>query len=399
MRALVLVIDGLGIGALPDAALYGDAGANTARHICEAVGRVNWPNLRRLGLGNAASILGDSLPGVAAVEEPAADFAALRERSAGKDTTTGHWEPAGIVLDRPLHVFPQEGPAFAEDLLESFRRAFGCGILGNASESGTGIIARPGRKHVESGDPIVYTSADSVFQIAAHESVVPVGRLYTMCQYMRDLCDARGLRVGRIIARPFEGEGGAYRRTARRKDFSVASPRPGLMDVLREGGVETVAVGKITDIFSGRGIDRSYPDKGNPACLDRVDALLAEGMEGDAFIFVNLVDTDMIYGHRRDPRGYYDAVAAIDARLPAMMARLAPGDHLVICADHGRDPTYRGTDHMREHVPLLVHEAGRGGPGRNYGVRSTFADLAQTVAGWYGAGPMAEGEALNGVQK
>lgn len=392
MRVLVLVIDSFGIGSMPDAADYGDAGAHTALHICEAVGEVRWPELGRLGLGEAARLLGFALPGVDAGEGPVAHYGVMRERSPGKDTTTGHWELAGVVLDAPFHEFPAEPPSFPPELLDPFRKAFGCAVLGNRAASGTEIIARLGEEHLRDGSPIVYTSADSVFQIAAHEAVVPVPRLYQMCEYIRRLCDDLGLRVGRVIARPFAGEAGRFARTGRRKDFSIALPGPCLMDHLRAAGVRTRAVGKIADIFSGQGIDESYPDKGNPACLARTLALLDEPTGGPEFIFVNLVDTDMIFGHRRDPDGYHEAVSAIDGMLPALEARLAPGDVLVVTADHGCDPTWRGTDHTREHVPLLTYRRDRGEPARSLGVRNSFADLAASIARAFGAAPPSHGE-------
>lgn len=336
-------------------------------------------------------LLGNALPGLPVEEVPLGDYAVMREQSAGKDTTTGHWELMGVVLPSPFHTFPQSAPSFPESLLAPFREKFECGVLGNEAASGTEIIARLGEAHQEQRAPIVYTSADSVFQIACHEAVYPPENLYRMCEYIRRLCDEQGLRVGRVIARPFEGTPGAFVRTARRKDFSMKLPEPGLMDVLSSAGVRTRAVGKIGDIFGGQGIDDNFPEKGNPACLERTRQLLETPLEVPEFIFVNLVDTDMIYGHRRDPLGYHDAVAGIDAALPGLMELLEDGDWLVVTADHGCDPTHPGTDHTREHVPLLIYEKGRGAPGRSLGIRRSFADLAATLASRHKVGLLRQG--------
>ncbi|MCC5805599.1 MAG: phosphopentomutase [Opitutales bacterium] len=383
----VVVIDSFGMGALPDAASYGDAGAHTAAHQAAAVGGARWPLLTRWGLGNAAALRGDCIEGVSPAARPEASFGLMAGRSPGKDTVTGHWELAGVVLDEPLKIFPPGPPAFPPGLLAAFRTEFGTDILGDCAASGTEIIQRLGDEHCRRGHPIVYTSADSVVQIAAHEAVAPVERLYAMCAFMRERCDA--LRVGRVIARPFEGGGGDYRRTARRRDFAMAVPGVTVMDPLRRAGVRTVAVGKIGDIFNHEGFDTIHPDKGNAACLDRLEALLRTRFESPAFVFVNLVDTDMVYGHRRDPRGYHGAVAEIDARLAAFAALLRGDDRMIITADHGCDPCHPGTDHTREYVPILVY-----GPGHvpaNFGIRATLADLAQSLAAVFGAEAMTAG--------
>lgn len=393
MRAVLLVIDSFGIGALPDAETYGDSGSNTALHICQTVSEIRWPHLQRLGLGNAAQLLGWELPGVPAARSPAAHFAVMREKSAGKDTTTGHWELAGLVLDQPFHYFSQEPPSFPAELLNPFRKEFACDILGNTGASGTEIIARLGEEHLETGNPIFYTSADSVLQIAAHEAVRPVEELYSMCQYMRNFFDQNGLPVGRVIARPYAGEVGNFQRTSRRKDFSMPLPEPSVLDRLQEQGITTIGVGKIGDIFGGRGLSQSYPDKGNAACLERTLQLLEETQGTSAFLFVNLVDTDMIYGHRRDPQGYHDAVAAIDARLPEIQSRLDPGDVLLISADHGCDPTFPGTDHTREHVPLLAYVK-ESGTGKSWGIREQFTDVAATLCAFFEAGTWSSGSAF-----
>ncbi len=382
MTTVLLVIDSFGIGALPDASKYGDSGANTAAHICGIIKGEKWPALRNMGLGNASEILGNPLPGVKPAKEPTALFGVMNEKSPGKDTTTGHWEMAGLILDKPFHVFPPAYPSFPEELLKAFVEETGCGgILGNKSASGTAIIDELGEEHLKTGYPICYTSADSVFQIACHREKYPIEELYRLCEAARRLCDP--LAIGRVIARPFDGKPGAFFRTPERHDFSIALPGKTVMDVLQKKGVQTVAVGKIGSIFLEQGIDVSYHDAGNPACLARTVNILKEKSDKDRFIFVNLVDTDMIYGHRRDVEGYYQAVDNIDSRLPKILSLLEEGDRLVITGDHGCDPAYRGTDHTREYVPVLYQIKGQ--PGRSVGIRATFADLAATIAESYGA--------------
>ncbi|HUX19923.1 MAG TPA: phosphopentomutase [Spirochaetia bacterium] len=381
MRITILVIDSFGIGALPDAESYGDEGSNTALHICEAVSGPKWPNLRRLGLGNAGALLGFTLPGCEPVETPLGSYGVMVERSPGKDTTTGHWEIAGIELTKPFHTFPPEFPAFPTQLIADFEREIGRGILGDKAASGTAIIEELGEEHQRTGRPIVYTSSDSVFQIAAHEETIPLPELYRYCEVARRLCDP--YQVGRVIARPFVGKPGSFVRTAGRHDFSIALPSKSILDRLAGAGVKTTAVGKIGDIFNESGIAESHHDKGNTACLDRTQALLTAGAGGieappDELIFVNLVDTDMIYGHRRDAEGYFRAVSEIDGRLPGIMEAMRDGDLLLITADHGCDPTFRGTDHTREHVPLVAYR--KRVAGRSLGIRRSFADIAQTVA-------------------
>ncbi len=390
MRAVVLVIDSFGIGALPDAGEYNDAGANTALHICEQVPGENWPVLKKWGLGYASRLLGPDLPGCEAVEGPEASFGVMAEASPGKDTTTGHWELAGLILDKAFYVFPQEYPSFPEELLKPFRERTGRGVIGNKAASGTAIINELGDEHRRTGDLICYTSADSVFQIAAHTDVVPLEELYRACEIARELCDP--YQIGRVIARPFTGESGNYTRTKERKDFSIALPGESLLDHLQKQGVATAAVGKIGSIFNEGGIGRSYHDPGNPACLERTEKLLAEKAERDQFIFVNLVDTDMVYGHRRDPEGYSRAVAEIDSRLEGFAAALEEGDLLVITGDHGCDPTHHGSDHTREYVPLLVYQ--KGAAGENLGIRSSFTDLAQSLAEALGVSPMEKGKSF-----
>lgn len=376
MRAVIIVIDSFGIGYLPDAGKYGDEGSNTALHISEAVGGVKWPFLQKMGLGNASMLLGNILPGCVPVENPLAGFGVMKEKSPGKDTTTGHWEIAGLELTKPFTVFPAGYPSFPEKLVKDFSTKTGRDVLGNKAASGTAIIEELGPEHIKSGKPIIYTSGDSVFQIAAHESVIPVEELYEMCRIARNLCNE--YQVGRVIARPFIGEAGSFTRTKSRKDFSIAYAGVSLFDFLTENGVNTVGVGKIGDIFTERGIADSYHDKGNPACIARTEELLSRKTDKKEFIFVNYVDTDMNFGHRRDPEGYHDAVRAIDQHLGRIVPMLDKGDMLVITADHGCDPTFRGTDHTREYVPLLVYRKEL--QGESLGIRNQFSDIAQSIA-------------------
>ena len=379
-RAVVLVIDSFGVGELPDADLYGDSGANTALHICQSIPGEKWPELRKLGLGNACENLGYTLPGCEPVSEPLAAYGVMAGKSPGKDTTTGHWELAGIILDAPFLIFPAEEPSFPDTLITAFTEQTGLEILGNRSASGTEIIRELGDEHVRTGRPICYTSADSVFQIAAHEEVIPIERLYHICEIARGICNP--LRVGRVIARPFvTDERGEFVRTSRRRDFSIDLPGPAVMDLLQEGGIATIGVGKIGDIFNGQGLSASYPEKGNAACLDRVLSLMGEPADRDEFIFVNLVDTDMLYGHRRDVEGYYRSVDAVDTVLPEIMERLRDEDLLIITADHGCDPTFRGTDHTREYVPLLAY--GRKYNQGNVGIAASFSYVARVIEDFF----------------
>ncbi len=390
MRAVVIVIDSFGIGELPDAGAYGDSGANTALGIARSVPGEKWPVLRSMGLGNCSALLGDVLPGCEPVERPSASWGVMREASPGKDTTTGHWELAGIVLKKPFHVFRPEHPSFPRELREAFERETGTRILGDKAASGTSVIEELGAEHLATGDPICYTSADSVFQIAAHEEKVPIEELYRWCGIARRLVDP--LQVGRVIARPFVGKPGSFTRTRNRRDFSIALPEASVLDELSKNGVHTAAVGKIGNIFNESGIAESHHDAGNPACLERTLELLRRPSREREFVFVNLVDTDMIYGHRRDAEGYCRAVEEIDASLGKMLPLLGAEDLLVVTADHGCDPTFVGTDHTREHVPLLVFRPGR--EGRSLGVRSTFADAAASLREFFGLERGGNGESF-----
>lgn len=390
MRALLVVIDSFGIGALPDAHLYGDEGANTIRSICTGVKDVRWPVLQRLGLGNCADLLGVDLPGCPTASPPLAGFGVMAEASRGKDTTTGHWELAGVPLEVPFQTFPLACPSFPSELIDTFVKRTGYHILGNKGASGTAIIEELGSEHLKSGRLIVYTSADSVLQIAAHEDIVPLPELYKVCETARDISDT--YRIGRVIARPFAGLPGSFVRTANRRDFSMKPPGKTLLDLLKDNGVETIGIGKIGDIFCEQGITRSYHDSGNEACLLRLLDCMGERSDTDQFIFVNLVDTDMHYGHRRDIQGYHDAVARVDERLLKLMGMMGDEDLLIITADHGCDPGFRGSDHTREYVPLLVFSTSSGS--ENYGIRNSFSDVAASLAVRFGIPGYVEGNSF-----
>lgn len=367
-RVLLIVLDSAGCGALPDAAAYGDEGSNTLGHTAAAVGGLKLPHLAEMGLGNILP-----LEGVPPASEPRASWGRMAERSPGKDTTTGHWELAGLVLDRPFPVYPQ---GFPPEIIAEFTRRIGRPVLGNRPASGTTIIQELGEEHLRTGYPIVYTSADSVFQVAAHEDVIPVDELYRICRIAREILQGE-YAVGRVIARPFTGTPGHFRRTERRHDFSLPPTGPTILDALSEAGVPVTAIGKINDIFAGRGITTAIRTANNEEGLRAIAKAAADVTAG--LIFANLVDFDMLYGHRNDPHGYAAALEAFDAALPGIIALLHPGDLLIITADHGCDPTTASTDHSREYVPLLVFNPARPA-GRPLGTRQTFADVAATVA-------------------
>ncbi|MBF9016057.1 MULTISPECIES: phosphopentomutase [unclassified Oceanispirochaeta] len=392
MRATILVIDSFGIGELPDAGDYGDKGSNTALHIAQAMEQESlWPALKNLGLGNASELLGNPLPGCEAIAAPSAKFGVMKEKSPGKDTTTGHWEMAGLVLEQAFTQFPKEYPSFPEDLVQAFIEKTGCGgILGNKAASGTAIIEELGAEHLKTGYPICYTSADSVFQIACHMSKYSIEELYKMCEIARELCDP--LAVGRVIARPFDGPSDAFFRTKERHDYSIALPDDSLLDHLQKNGVKTVAVGKIGSIFNESGITESHHDSGNPACIDRTEEILSKPSEAKEFLFVNLVDTDMIFGHRRDVKGYGFAVSEIDTKLPRFLDMMADGDVMIITGDHGCDPSFKGTDHTREHIPLLWYQ--KGAEGGSVGIRESFSDITASLCDYFQVGSMEHGESF-----
>ncbi len=370
-RVALIVLDSLGIGAMPDADAYGDAGRDTLGHIAEQCA-LRVPNFLRLGLANIRP-----LKGLDPVALPDGAYGKAALRSPGKDTTAGHWEMAGIILDQPFPVYPH---GFPPEIISKFEQAAGRKILGNFPASGTEIIKQLGEEHLRTGFPIVYTSGDSVFQIAAHEEVIPPDELYRMCRIARELLQGRH-RVGRVIARPFEGKPGAFRRTERRHDYAVEPPRPMLLDMVREAGLEVVGVGKIPDIFLNRGISRALPGHNNRESLESTAAALGEVKEG--LIFTNLVDFDMLYGHRLDVQGYARAIEAVDAFLPQLLATLRSRDILILTADHGCDPLGPSTDHSREYVPILA--TGQGvRRGVDLGTRASLSDIGATIAENFG---------------
>jgi len=379
MRAIIVVIDSFGIGALPDADKFGDTGSNTILHICEAIPKEKWPTLKKMGLGNSSLLLQNELPGCDEVKSPVASFGVMKERSPGKDTTTGHWEIAGLELDKAFTTFPAQFPSFPKKLIDDFVNRTGREIIGNVSASGTAIIEELGKIHLKTGKLIVYTSGDSVFQVAAHEDVVPLEELYRICSIARELCDE--YHVGRVIARPFIGTPGNFTRTAGRKDYSIKYKGKTILDHLQENRVKTIGVGKIGDIFLEKGIDDSHHDKGNTACMARVEELIKKPAEQDEFIFANYVDTDMLFGHRRNAQGYFDEVTKIDAHLDRLLKILRNDELLIVTADHGCDPTFKGTDHTREHVPLLVYQKNKATV--NLGIRDQFSDIAASLAEFF----------------
>ncbi|MGH2515987.1 MAG: phosphopentomutase [Ktedonobacterales bacterium] len=367
-RAVVLVLDGVGTGNAPDAGKYGDAGANCLSNTASAVGGLALPVLGSLGIGNITPIEGT--PPTASARGA---YGRMDEAAAGKDSTTGHWELMGVVLDRPLPTYPH---GFPHDLVARFEAAIGRGTLGNKPASGTAILDELGAEHLRTGKPILYTSADSVFQLAAHEEIVPLEDLYSMCEIARGLLTGEHA-VGRVIARPFVGEPGSFTRTPHRRDFSLEPPAPTVLDELKANGLEVRGIGKIEDLFAERGLTKSNHTGTNEAGMAAALDELRQPFRG--LLFVNLVDCDQLYGHRRNPRGYASALQQVDAWLPQLLDLLGPRDALFITGDHGTDPTYTGTDHTRESVPILA----AGGPVRanvDLGVRQSFADLGATLA-------------------
>lgn len=397
-RVIVIVLDGAGIGELPDAGAYGDEGSNTLGHVA-AAGPLRVPVLVSLGLNRLVAGLDDTDPSRRSAQreggastwgppsggpEPRGARGRMAERSAGKDSVTGHWELMGIVLERPFPTFPHGFPAA---VIAEFERRIGRPVLGNVVASGTAIIDRLGAEHLATGRPIVYTSADSVFQIAAHETVVPVAQLYEWCEIAYAIV-VEGLGVGRVIARPFVGAPGAFTRTARRHDYAMPPPGETLLDRLTARGVPVRAIGKIHDLFAGRGIAVSTPTASDAEGMDRV--LEAARSEAGGLVFANLVDFDTVYGHRNDVDGYARNLERFDARLGELLEVLRPDDLLVITADHGNDPATPSTDHAREYVPVLLAGAGVRS-GVDIGTRASFADLGQTLAAVFGVGPLPHG--------
>ena len=374
-RLVIIILDGVGIGAMPDAAEYGDEGSNTFVNTARALGGLDLPNLQLMGLGNLAPI-----PGISPRPDCTASYGVMLERSKGKDTTTGHWEMAGLITERPFPTYPH---GFPKEIIRAFEKAIGRGILGNYPASGTEIIEQLGEEHIRTGKPIVYTSADSVFQIAAHEDVIPVEELYDMCLKARKLLSGEH-NVGRVIARPFIGEPGKLIRTDRRRDFSVPPPQPTVLDALCQAGHSVIGIGKIGEVFANQGLTACSHITGN---LDGIaQTIAAIKSAGRGLIFTNLVDFDTLYGHRNDPKGFAHSLREFDDHLPEILNAMRDDDLLLITADHGNDPTTPSTDHSREKVPLLVW--GRSASkGVNLGTRDTFADIAATIAELFGLNP------------
>jgi phosphopentomutase len=387
MRVFLIVLDGVGMGALPDAADYGDEGSHTLLHVAEVVGGLGLPCLESLGLGRLLA-----LPGVRAVADPRGARGRMAERAQGKDSTSGHWEMAGLVLERAFPTYPH---GFPVGLLDRWSERIERGWIGNVAASGTEIIERLGPEHQRSGKLIVYTSADSVFQVAAHETTVPIERLYDACSKAREMLTGEHA-VGRVIARPFTGAPGAYRRTERRRDFSLEPPAATLLDRLTERGHQVVTVGKVDQLFAGRGVSDAIHTANN-AEGEEVLADLAR-RRGEGLVFANLVDFDQQYGHRNDPRGFARALEEFDEHLAELLGYLRDDEMCLVTADHGNDPTTMSTDHSREYVPLLV--AGRRvRAGADLGTRETFADVAATLAELFGVtAPAAGSSFLRGVR-
>src|SRR5215212_10092939 len=370
-RACIIVLDAVGAGELPDAHEYGDTGSDTLGNVAHAVGGLDLPNLEALGLGNVEPLEGCSpQPGAPAVA------GRLLERSKGKDTTTGHWELMGVVTPQAMPTYPH---GFPHDVIDPFMHRSGRGVLGNKAASGTDIIQELGEEHQKTGKWIVYTSADSVFQIAAHEQTVPLEELYEACKAARGLLTGKHA-VGRVIARPFVGEPGNYTRTANRHDFSLEPRRPNYLTLVREAGHEVYGVGKISDIFAGCDIDESRPTKSNVEGIRQTETLLRELDEG--LVFTNLVETDMLWGHRNDPVNFHRCLQDFDRRLPDLLDALREGDLLILTSDHGCDPTTPSTDHSREHALLLAYAEGRNARGQVH--TGEFADVGATVNTWLG---------------
>jgi len=382
-RVIIIVLDSVGVGELPDAAKYGDEGSNTLGNTAKAVGGLKMPNLGKMGLGNIIDI-----KGIPAVPKPEAFFGKMAEVSPGKDTTTGHWEMMGLQLERPFPTYPL---GFPPEIIEPFKAGIKRDILGNKAASGTEIIKELGMEHIKTGRPIVYTSADSVFQIAAHEDVIPIDMLYGYCEIARDIL--RGdYAVGRVIARPFIGDSPEnFTRTHRRKDFSLKPPAKTVLDYVKEAGYPVYAVGKISEIFAGQGITFGVHTENNMHGID--ETIRAAKIQNSGIIFANLVDFDSQWGHRNDAFGYAKGLEAVDARIPEIKRLLQDSDVLIITADHGCDPTTASTDHSREYVPILIYGHALKEP-INLGIRPTFADLGKTVADLLGVSALVSGQSF-----
>ncbi len=369
---LLIILDGVGIGELPDADRFGDVGSNTLGNISKFVGGLKLPNLQKLGLANI-----EKIENFNSVENPLASFGKLKEVSTGKDSTTGHWEIGGFAVD---FIFPTYPDGFPKSLMQKFLKENNLsGFLGNKAASGTAIIEELGEEHIKTGYPIVYTSADSVFQIAAHEKIIPIERQYEICDTTRNKVCIGNDAVGRIIARPFIGEVGKFTRTTNRRDYSLDPPSETILDLLQKNKINTVAIGKVNDLFNYRGINKKVKSKSNLEGINQIISNLKS--EKESLIFVNLVDFDVYFGHRNDPEGFHKALIEFDHYLPRILDSLDSTDRLIITADHGNDPTMPSTDHSREYTPLLFYSKEE--KSRNLGIRETFADIAKTIADFY----------------
>lgn len=383
-RAIIIVMDSVGVGELPDADKYGDVGSDTLGNVSRKVGSINMPVLESMGLGNIHEI-----EGVPPVKSPTAMYGKMSEASNGKDTTIGHWEIAGLITKKPFPTYPD---GFPDEVIKTFEEKIGTKTLGNYPASGTVIIEDLGKQHIKTGYPIVYTSADSVFQIAANEEVIPVPRLYEMCEIARKILVGKH-NVARVIARPFIGEPGNFTRTPRRHDFSVSPPEKTLLNYLQEAGYDVIGVGKIKDIFKGSGITESHKMEGNINGMEITRDLINNDNRG--LIFTNLVDFDMKYGHRNNPQGYANALEEMDVFMPQILDVMKPSDILFLTADHGCDPTTASTDHSREYVPIIAYSKSVKG-GVNLGIRKTFADVARTIDNIFGLDKIKAGESFLG---
>lgn len=372
-RIHLIVLDSVGIGEAPDAADFDDIGSDTLGHIARECGGLNMPNMAALGLSNIREI-----EGVPATDQPRAYYTKMQEASNGKDTMTGHWEIMGLYIDTPFRVFPD---GFPDELIQRIEEKTGRKVIGNKPASGTEIIEELGEEHVKTGALIIYTSADSVLQIAAHEDVVPLKELYEICEFCREITLEDPYMLGRIIARPFIGEVGSFKRTANRHDYALKPFGRTTMNEMKDAGLDVIALGKISDIYDGEGITKAVRTVSNMDGMDKMVQTMGESFKGLSFL--NLVDFDAVYGHRRDPKGYGQALEDYDRRLPEVFEKMTENDLLIITADHGNDPTYKGTDHTREYVPLLVYSP-RFAEGKELPLRKTFADIGATVADNFG---------------
>ncbi len=383
-RVILFVLDSVGIGALPDSEKFGDIGVNTLGHIAKSTDNFKIPNLMKMGIGNI-----DGVDYIQADENPIGAFGRSLEASNGKDTTTGHWEIAGLYIEQPFKTYPD---GFPDYIIDAFESKIGKKILCNKPASGTVVLEELGEEHMRTGSPIVYTSADSVFQIAAHEDIIPLPELYNMCQIARDMLMGED-QVARVIARPFIGEPGNFQRTSNRRDYSIKPYQKTVLDYAKEAGLKVKAVGKIVDIYDGEGITDDVHTKDNMDGVDQTLNYLKEDFQG--ILFTNLVDFDAKFGHRRDIPGYRGALEEVDARIPELMAAMKPTDMLIILADHGNDPAYKGSDHTREYIPLLIYgEEIKAGV--NIGTRKTFADVAATVSDVLNISATPYGESFKG---